>query len=149
MRDPLSKAERSALMAKVRNQGNKSTEGVVERGLTSARICGWIKHPRTILGSPDFYFPQLRIAIFVDGCFWHSCPKCGRIPKSRVTFWVAKIADNRRRDNRVRRRLRSSGVHVLRLWEHELGKTDWLKRVDSMFKKIAVNSASSPSREAH
>lgn len=93
-------------MAKVRSRGNRSTEGRAEAILLEHGITGWIKHPSDILGSPDFYFPKQRLALFVDGCFWHACPRCGRIPKSRVDFWVAKIDANRRRDNRTRRSLR-------------------------------------------
>jgi DNA mismatch endonuclease (patch repair protein) len=136
MRDPLSKAERSVLMGRVRNRGNKSTEQIVEQGLSCTNINGWVKHPKFILGCPDFYFPNLRLAIFVDGCFWHSCPKCGRVPKSRVAFWSAKISDNRRRDSRIRRRLRSSGFHVLRIWEHELRRSLWLTRIERTLARL-------------
>jgi len=136
MRDPLSKAERSALMGKVRNKGNKSTEQVVELRLSLENISGWVKHPSSVLGRPDFYFPEVKLAIFVDGCFWHSCPKCGRVPKSRVAFWTAKISENKRRDGRIRRQLRSSGFHVLRIWEHELERTFWICRLKRMLARL-------------
>src|SRR5437899_1257177 len=120
MKDPLTKAERSALMAKVRHSGNQSTEIVVQRALRAHRIAGWRKHPRTVPGRPDFFFPKLKLAVFIDGCFWHACPKCGRIPKTRRQFWSQKIASNGRRDRRNARLLRRKGYAILRVWEHEL-----------------------------
>ena len=131
MPDLLSKAERSVLMGKVRATGNQSTERVVEVALKAVGIKGWRKHPKTVLGKPDFYFNREKLAIFVDGCFWHACPRCGRVPKSRRAFWLAKIDGNRRRDNRVRRLLRKTGFHTMRIWEHELKTDTWLKRLIS------------------
>jgi DNA mismatch endonuclease (patch repair protein) len=129
MADTLTKTERSRQMALVRGKNNKSTEGKVEGTLTAHRISGWEKHPRQVLGQPDFYFVEDRLALFVDGCFWHACPKCGRLPKTRVDFWTAKISGNRRRDNRTTRQLRKQGIHVLRIWEHELRGEEWVRRV--------------------
>jgi DNA mismatch endonuclease (patch repair protein) len=137
MRDSLTKAERSAHMAKVRGKGNRSTELVVEEAFKGSKIRGWVKHPQEIIGRPDFYFPRTRLALFVDGCFWHACPKCGRrIPTARSEFWRRKIAQNRRRDEKVRRELRRQGLHAIRIWEHELGDRKWLKRVLATLKKL-------------
>jgi len=137
MSDPLSKAERSVQMSKVRSKGNRSTESEVESALVEARISGWEKHRKEILGKPDFFFPRHRLALFVDGCFWHACPVCKRrTPTSRAEFWRNKIDENRRRDNRQRRRLRAEGYHVMRVWEHELKKDTWLKRLRSMLQRI-------------
>src|SRR5690348_17217608 len=131
--DPLSKEERSARMSKVRGTGNKSTEGRVEAALIAAGITGWEKQPKGILGKPDFLFPEHRLMVFVDGCFWHACPVCKRrTPTNRAEFWSKKIDENRRRDNRVRRKLRAQGYHVMRIWEHELHRDDWLKRLRLM-----------------
>ena len=132
MTDSLSSQERSRLMAKVRGSGNRSTEGEVERVLRECQIRGWVKHPHRIAGRPDFYFKKSRVVVFVDGCFWHACPKCGRIPKSRREFWAAKIDQNRRRDQRVGRFLRSEGYHVLRVWEHSLRSNAWVSRLRRM-----------------
>lgn len=120
MKDPLSKRERSVLMSKVRNSGNQSTELAVESLLRINKIRGWKKHPKNVIGHPDFFFPATKLAVFVDGCFWHACPKCGRIPKTRVKFWADKIAGNRRRDSRIRRQLSKTGFSVMRIWEHEV-----------------------------
>lgn len=137
MRDPLSKADRSALMSKVRSKGNKSTEQRVEITLEEHGISEWVKHPANIPGSPDFYFPRFRLMLFVDGCFWHACPACARrTPRTHTRFWEQKIESNRRRDNRIRRRLRSQGYHVMRVWEHDLGGQTWLQRLRSMVRRL-------------
>lgn len=127
--DTLSSIDRSALMAKVRGRGNASTEKIVARLLRKHGITGWRRHPRRVLGCPDFYFVREKVAVFVDGCFWHACPRCGRKPKSRRVFWNAKIDANRRRDNRVRRKLRAIGIRVVRLWEHDLSTPTWTRRI--------------------
>lgn len=129
MADKLSVKERSAQMAKVKSSGNRSTEFRVEQALKLNRIHGWIKHPINIKGKPDFLFPVEKLLIFVDGCFWHACPKCGRLPSSRQEYWVPKIDSNRRRDNRIRRLLRKEGYSVIRVWEHELKQDLWIKRI--------------------
>jgi DNA mismatch endonuclease, patch repair protein len=141
--DTLSKEERSARMAKVRGTGNRSTEGRVEAALKEQGITGWTKHPQDVPGRPDFYFPDQRVALFVDGCFWHACPRCGRIPKSRVEFWRAKIDANRRRDNRTRRRLRRQGYHVVRVWEHELRSLRWIGRLRGYLRRLDSRAAGS------
>lgn len=139
MADTLSPADRSARMALVRARGNRSTEAVAERALTKHRIKGWVKHARELPGTPDFYFPRHRLAVFIDGCFWHACPKCGRLPKSHVEFWTAKIDKNRRRDVRVRRALRKAGYGTMRVWEHEVNSDRWIARLTV---KMAVIRAS-------
>lgn len=116
-------------MAKVRSQGNLSTEKTVESTLRGRGVSGWVKHPKGIEGKPDFYFPEQRLLLFVDGCFWHGCPRCGRIPKSRVAFWQGKIEANRRRDQAVRRDLRARGFRVIRIWEHDAKGSRWIARL--------------------
>ena len=71
---------------------------------------------------PDFVFPKRKVAVFVDGCFWHGCPKCYVRPKQNRKFWDAKREGNMARDRRQSRALRAAGWTVLRLWEHELAK---------------------------
>src|SRR2546428_5887992 len=133
MRDPLSHAGRSALMAKVRGKGNRSTEGRAQAALIRHGIRGWVKHPPDVPGKPDFYFTRQKVALFIDGCFWHACPQCARrMPRSRATFWKVKIEENSARDRRVRARLRRSGLHVLRVWEHELSRNQWLRRLTNV-----------------
>lgn len=120
---------RSQLMAKVRSKGNVSTERAVARELKRRRIRGWRRHVLVRSCRPDFYFPRERVAVFVDGCFWHGCKRCARTPKTRVAFWRRKFVGNRRRDARNDRRLRASGVSALHIWEHELIDHSWQRRL--------------------
>lgn len=118
--DSVSRETRSRVMAKVRSTRNKSTEWRVRAGLVQAGIRGWTMHPSELSGKPDFVFPYQRLAVFVDGCFWHGCKTCGKVPNSNTAYWDAKISRNRKRDRRVKVRLRKDGWQVMRIWEHEL-----------------------------
>ena len=69
---------------------------------------------------PDFVFPKLRLAVFVDGCFWHACPIHATKPRNHAAFWRRKLEANRARDRKVNRVLRAAGWRVLRIWEHDL-----------------------------
>jgi len=108
-------------MAAVRGKGNKTTEQRLRTALARARVSGWQVTPKKIRGRPDFLFPRERVAVFVDGCFWHGCPTCGHTPNTNAVFWAAKIARNRERDAATTAALVAGGTHVLRFWEHELG----------------------------
>ncbi len=81
---------------------------------------------------PDFVFSKARLAVFVDGCFWHGCPKHGTQPVGNRAFWRNKLARNKARDRIVNRTLRQHGWTVLRIWQHELsrkGETRLLRRI--------------------
>jgi DNA mismatch endonuclease (patch repair protein) len=67
----------------------------------------------------DILFPKQRIAVFVDGCFWHGCPAHGRLPQTNAGFWSAKVGRNRTRDARNDAALFAAGWDVVRVWEHE------------------------------
>lgn len=111
---------RSALMARVRGTGNKTTEVRFRMALARAGIKGWKLHPKGLLGNPDFIFPDAMLAVFVDGCFWHACPRCGHRPKSHASFWGAKLQSTMQRDAVNSAALETRGYEVLRLWEHQL-----------------------------
>jgi DNA mismatch endonuclease, patch repair protein len=68
--------------------------------------------------TPDVVFRRERLAVFVDGCFWHGCPEHFRTPKTNAEYWAAKIARNRDRDDRVNAALVAEGWEVMRIWEH-------------------------------
>lgn len=114
---------RSRIMSSIRGKSNKSTEAVLRSKIVRAGISGWTMHPPNVPGKPDFYFYRQNIAIFVDGCFWHGCGRCGHIPKTRTAFWSAKILRNRQRDRRTRSTLRRRGIRVISFWEHQLLRT--------------------------
>ncbi len=119
MADFLTPAERSALMALIKGKDNASTELRLVAALRAAGLAGWRRGLR-LPGRPDLAFPAARLAVFVDGCFWHGCPRHHRLPRTRRAFWSAKVATNRRRDRRVDRQLRARGWSVMRIWEHAL-----------------------------
>lgn len=68
---------------------------------------------------PDVVFTRARLAVFIDGCFWHSCPVHGTRPRANADFWAAKLKGNNERDRRDTGRLEEAGWTVLRVWEHE------------------------------
>jgi hypothetical protein len=97
-------------------------------------------HSEQIFGRPDFYFPKQKLAVFVDGCFWHGCPKCFQMPSTNEEFWATKIQGNQKRDKRVNRKLKSLGISVVRIAEHELKKSPVrvLKKVEKRIQSVAV-----------
>lgn len=111
---------RSHTMRAIKGAGNKSTEARLRSALVRAGIKGWILRPKGIVGTPDFYFPLAQVALFVDGCFWHGCQRCGHIPKANRLYWKEKIRRNRKRDRQVNSALASQRIHVLRAWEHQI-----------------------------
>lgn len=122
MADIWSKQKRSEVMSLIRSRGNKATELQLIAIFREYRIIGWRRN-QPILGKPDFTFRRERTIIFVDGCFWHGCPKCYQRPGSNQTYWDAKIAANRKRDRYVSRELRNLGWQVVRIWQHQLVKS--------------------------
>ena len=119
MPDVFTKAKRSEVMSRIRGRGNKDTELALAKLLRAHHVSGWRRNQR-VFGKPDFIFHKLKLAIFVDGCFWHGCPKHGTQPKGNAAFWRRKISRNQSRDRLVTRTLRARGWRVLRIWEHEL-----------------------------
>jgi DNA mismatch endonuclease, patch repair protein len=118
---PPQSAGRSRIMAGIRSKGNRTTELTLAALLRQNGIRGWRRHV-DILGRPDFVFAKQRVAIFVDGCFWHGCQRCYQAPKWNSLYWAEKIRTNRARDTRISRTLKRQGWAVLRVWEHALEK---------------------------
>ena len=126
-------AVRSRTMAAIRGKNNKTTELCFRMALVRAGIKGWETNVRELPGCPDFFFRDKHIAVFIDGCFWHGCPKCGHYPKTRKAFWKAKILRNKERDKKNRWKLRKERIQVMRIWEHSL-KTP--KQLNLKIKKV-------------
>jgi DNA mismatch endonuclease (patch repair protein) len=74
---------------------------------------------KSVRRTADLVFPRLRVAVFLDGCFWHGCPEHHTIAKTNGAFWADKVASNRRRDRDTDARLAEAGWTVVRVWEHE------------------------------
>jgi DNA mismatch endonuclease (patch repair protein) len=148
MPDVFTKAKRSEVMSRIRSRGNADTELALVRVFRAHGITGWRRHVQIRVRSsggneaqtskggrkdgfrassrrllrvrPDFVFRAARLAVFVDGCFWHACPQHCRMPTGNRAFWRAKLARNQARDRLVTRTLRKAGWRVLRIWEHAL-----------------------------
>jgi DNA mismatch endonuclease (patch repair protein) len=111
--------ERSLLMARVRRSGT-ACEVTLRKALHRAGYRYRLDSGSGLPGTPDLVLSRLRIAIFVDGCFWHGCPQHGTVPKTNTQFWTAKVQRNQQRDKQVGRSLKRLGWKVLRVWEHEV-----------------------------
>ncbi len=113
--DHVSIEVRSKIMATVRSRGNTTTELPLGKLLRAAGLTGYRKHWH-VAGKPDFAWPRRKVAVFVDGCFWHGC-RCKYLPRTNTEFWRKKIETNKRRDSRVSRLLRKQGWTVVRVKE--------------------------------
>ena len=110
---------RSRTMSAIKGKHNVTTDTQLRMALVRVGFKGWFMHA-DLPGKPDIYFPHLKLAIFVDGCFWHGCKRCGHIPKTNSLFWATKIERNKFRDRKNTRLLRRQGIRVIRVWEHTL-----------------------------
>jgi DNA mismatch endonuclease, patch repair protein len=119
--DVFTKAKRSEVMSRIRGRGNKETELALAILMRKIGIIGWRRNQK-IFGKPDFVFRKARVVVFVDGCFWHACPRHSNVPASNRAFWKRKLAANQSRDRLVNRTLRKNGWRVVRIWEHDLAK---------------------------
>jgi DNA mismatch endonuclease (patch repair protein) len=112
--------ERSRIMSRIRSNGNYSTEIRFIRMMWRYGVAGWRRRSK-LPGRPDFIFTKCKVAVFIDGDFWHGNPKKFRIPKSNCSYWQEKIMGNRNRDRRINKELKTLGWRVIRYWESSLG----------------------------
>jgi len=120
--DTVDKETRSRVMAAVHSEGTKLEQQLIAI-LESAEITGFVRNEKSLPGKPDIVFMDAKVAMFLDSCFWHGCPKHLRRPSSNDTYWRAKIDNNVKRDRRNRAKLRGMGWSALRIWEHDLEKS--------------------------
>ena len=120
MSDIYTQRKRSSIMSKVRSTGNKSTEIRLIELFRKNKIKGWRRRYK-VKGHPDFVFLNKKIAIFVDGCFWHghNCRK-NLYPEDNSDYWQKKRAHNIKRDKEITSLFESRGWTVIRIWECEL-----------------------------
>ena len=119
MSDVFTKEKRSEVMSHIRSRGNKDTELLMIQILRKNHLTGWRRN-LPVLGKPAFVFPKRKLALFVDGCFWHCCPEHSTKPKNNSEFWEKKLQGNKKRDEYVSEELTKTGWNVVRIWEHEL-----------------------------
>ena len=118
MADTFSKKKRSEIMSKVKGK-DTSIEVKFRKALwhSGYRYRTHVKMP----GNPDIVFGKHKIAIFIDGCFWHGCEACKKpLPKTNERYWTEKIEKNVARDAKATERLESQGWRVIRIWEHDI-----------------------------
>ena len=119
MTDTFTRAERSEIMRRVKGR-DTSPEVRLRKALWALGVRGWRLDVRTLPGRPDLAFRRAQLAVFIDGCFWHGCPRHCRMPSSNQAYWTRKIERNRERDRAAGRDLRRRGWRALRLWEHQV-----------------------------
>lgn len=121
-------AARSRIMKAIRGSGNRTTEERLASILRRERLSGWRRHLK-LPGTPDFAWPKKCLVVFVDGCFWHGCPRCYRAPATNKSFWRQKLKSNKARDRRVAKELRRMGWRVMRVWECRIGDVRTIRRI--------------------
>lgn len=106
-------------------QGNRSRDTTPELALRSLLHAMGLRYRvnrrpvSDVRRTADIVFGPSRVAVFVDGCFWHRCPEHGNVPKANADYWAPKLARNVERDRETDRLLRKAGWRVVRVWEHE------------------------------
>ena len=130
--DTLTSKQRSYCMSRIKNH-DTIAEKIFKKCLRSMDVRGW-KTKSKIAGNPDLYFVQKKLAVFIDGCFWHKCPKCFVKPKSNLSYWIPKIRNNALRDKKNTAILIKNKIAVVRLWKHEI-KND-LEKCYNKFMRI-------------
>lgn len=126
-------------MSRIRLKDTKP-EKALRKALWASGLRYRINGFSSLPGKPDIVFPKQKIAIFVDGCFWHGCPIHGHIPKSREEYWEPKIERNKKRDIESNAKLSEMDWHVMRVWEHSLRK-DFINCIEyiEIVLKVKVN----------
>jgi len=125
---------RSRVMSKIRSKNTKP-ELLLRKFLWHHGFKGYRIHNENLPGKPDIVFTKKKIAIFIDGCFWHGCPICYIEPKTNRDYWLPKIRNTIKRDKKQQKELESAGWVVIRIWEHDI-KKDVQNAVDTIIDKI-------------
>jgi DNA mismatch endonuclease (patch repair protein) len=133
-------------MQAIKGKQNRTTELLLAQELRKAGLKGWRRH-QPLPGRPDFTFPARRVVVFVDGCFWHGCPRCYKAPARNAAFWARKVTANKRRDRRVVRSLGQHGWKVLRIWEHLLSRNP-ATAVNRVLKALGATRTTPRARES-
>lgn len=126
MSDTLTKEQRSYTMSRIRSRWTSPERKI--HNILKGRKINHVMHPK-ISGSPDIIFPKSKIAVFIHGCFWHKCPKHYIAPKTRRKYWSEKIRKNATRDTEAVKKLKLNGWRVIRIWEHEIKKSDGINKL--------------------
>lgn len=133
MADVFDSKKRSDIMSKVRSNNNKSTELALIKFFKENKITGW-KRNYPVKGHPDFVFLDKKIAVFVDGCFWHGHDCRNTRPSDNAEYWQRKRERNIKHDKEVTAMFENRGWTVIRIWECELKE----KNRDVLFDRLSI-----------
>ena len=134
MVDRITKEKRSKIMSAIRSK-NTNPEIMLRKALWAKWLRFRIQYGKEKI---DIAFPSKKLAVFVDGCFWHGCPIHSHLPKSNEEYWTPKLKRNIERDQEKNERLEAEGWKVLRFWEHELmNKGEVIKKIESELRSQA------------
>ena len=131
MADVFDEKKRSEIMSKVHSKGNKSTELKLIQVFKGNGIIGW-KRNYPVKGHPDFVFLDKKIAIFVDGCFWHGHDCRNTRPSDNADYWTKKRERNMKHDKEITELFERRGWTVIRIWECELKKKNYQNLMDKI-----------------
>lgn len=121
LKPPLASSKKISAAMRGNKSNDTSPELLLRCAIWKSGIRGYRKHLPHLPGRPDIAFPRYRLAVFVQGCFWHCCPKCNiPIPRTNTSYWEEKLRRNIERDKRVFKQLEKAGWKVIRLWECEI-----------------------------
>jgi len=129
--DVFDEKKRSEIMSKVHSKGNKSTELKLIQVFKGNGIIGW-KRNYPVKGHPDFVFLDKKIAIFVDGCFWHGHDCRNTRPSDNADYWTKKRERNMKHDKEITELFERRGWTVIRIWECELKKKNYQNLMDKI-----------------
>lgn len=133
-RSPIPLKEVTSKVMRANKAKNTAPELLLRKALWTSGIKGYRINWKKVPGRPDIAFPGRKIAIFVNGCFWHRCEKCNpNMPKSNIDFWTSKFSKNKLRDHLKTEQLKLLGWTVITIWECEV-KNDLLTVIDKISK---------------
>ena len=142
MTDVFNVEKRSQVMRQIKSRKNKSTELRLLKVFRSLNITGWMRNYQ-VKGHPDFVFMHQRVAVFVDGCFWHGHNCRNTTPKQNCEYWQQKISRNKIHDAEITTHFLNRGWKVLRIWECELKKSNRDRLIESL-QNAGVYSPNTP-----
>lgn len=137
MADVFDDAKRSDIMKRVKSKGNKSTETKLIEIFGELGIKGWRRN-YLVKGHPDFVFLSKKVAVFVDGCFWHGHDCRNTRPKDNAEYWSRKRERNIRHDKEITELFESRGWTVIRIWECELKKANQPLLKETLLEKLGL-----------
>lgn len=144
MADTFTEEKRSEIMRQIKSSRNKSTELTIIQFFKANLIKGWRRNFK-LFGRPDFVFPVAKVAVFVDGCFWHGHNCRNTKPKENKMYWEEKISRNKKRDHKVIKTLSAKGWTVIRFWECQLKNEKLLlKKLKNSIKYSNMSLTTSP-----